>query len=49
MENHEHQHMHDSGIPHTHIHENQKAVLNRLSRAIGHLEKVKSKRQTISS
>ena len=41
MENHEHQHMHDSGIPHTHIHENQKAVLNRLSRAIGHLEKVK--------
>lgn len=41
MENHEHQHMHDPGIPHTHIHENQKAVLNRLSRAIGHLEKVK--------
>ena len=41
MKNHEHQHMHDSGIPHTHIHENQKAVLNRLSRAIGHLEKVK--------
>ena len=41
MENHEHQHMHDSGIPHTHIHENQKAVLNRRSRAIGHLEKVK--------
>ena len=24
-----------------HIHENQKAVINRLSRAIGHLEKVK--------
>lgn len=41
MKNHEHQHMHDSGIPHTHIHGNQKAVLNRLSRAIGHLEKVK--------
>ena len=41
MEEHEHLHMHDSGIPHTHIHENQKAVLNRLSRAIGHLEKVK--------
>lgn len=41
MKNHEHQHMHDSGIPHTHIHENQKAVLNRLSHAIGHLEKVK--------
>lgn len=41
MEEYAHQHMHDSGIPHTHIHENQKAVLNRLSRAIGHLEKVK--------
>lgn len=41
MEEHEHLHMHDSGIPHAHIHENQKAVLNRLSRAIGHLEKVK--------
>ena len=26
---------------HPHIHENQKAVVNRLSRAIGHLEKVK--------
>lgn len=46
MENHEHQHMHDSGMPHTHIHENQKAVLNRLSRAIGHLEKVKRMVQT---
>lgn len=43
MEEWEHQHMHELGIPHTHahIHENQKAVLNRLSRAIGHLEKVK--------
>ena len=26
---------------HGHIHENQKAVVNRLARAIGHLEKVK--------
>ena len=26
---------------HPHVHENQKAVINRLSRAIGHLEKVK--------
>lgn len=26
---------------HGHVHENQKAVLNRLARAIGHLEKVK--------
>ena len=41
MEEQAHRHMHESGIPHTHIHENQKAVLNRLSRAIGHLEKVK--------
>ena len=31
--------MHDSANPH--VHENQKAVVNRLSRAIGHLEKVK--------
>ena len=43
MEEPTHQHMHELGIPHTHahVHENQKAVLNRLSRAIGHLEKVK--------
>ena len=26
---------------HIHLHENQKAVVNRLSRALGHLEKVK--------
>ena len=26
---------------HAHIHENQKAVINRLARAIGHLNKVK--------
>ena len=26
---------------HSHIHENQKAVVNRLARAIGHLNKVK--------
>ena len=32
-------HMHLQG--HGHIHENQKAVVNRLARAIGHLEKVK--------
>ena len=31
------------GISHVHgyIHENQRAIINRLSRAIGHLEKVK--------
>ena len=39
--NHEHFHMHTQGIAHGHIHENQKAVINRLARAIGHLEKVK--------
>ncbi len=42
---HDHAHLHAQGIPHTHahghVHENQKAVINRLSRAIGHLEKVK--------
>ena len=41
----EHAYLHAHGIAHTHghnhVHENQKAVLNRLSRAIGHLEKVK--------
>ena len=38
-----HIHSHADGTPHTHahIHENQRAVVNRLARAIGHLEKVK--------
>ena len=41
---HEHEHSHDGngehehGHAHTHTHANTKAVLNRLSRAIGHLE-----------
>ena len=41
--NHAHAYLHAHGIPHSHghVHENQKAVINRLSRAIGHLEKVK--------
>ena len=38
---HSHGSMHSHGTGHGHIHENQKAVVNRLSRAIGHLEKVK--------
>lgn len=44
---HTHIHAHDNEkIPHshgthTHTHENTKAVLNRLSRAIGHLESIK--------
>ena len=36
---HEHTHMHARGTGH--VHENQKAVVNRLARAIGHLDKVK--------
>ena len=36
-----HNHTHDHSAPHGHVHENQKAVTNRLARAIGHLEKVK--------
>ena len=38
---HEHLHSHGNAHSHGHVHENQKAVINRLSRAIGHLEKVK--------
>ena len=40
---HDHAYLHAHGIAHSqgHVHENQKAVVNRLSRAIGHLEKVK--------
>ena len=34
-------HCHTHAHPHPHTHENQKAVINRLARAIGHLEKVK--------
>ena len=34
-------HGHYQSHSHGHVHENQKAVINRLSRAIGHLEKVK--------
>ncbi len=39
----DHAYCHAHGIPHSHghVHENQKAVVNRLARAIGHLEKVK--------
>lgn len=44
---HEHDHDHGAGAdhthdhPHVHSHTHTKAVLNRLSRAIGHLESVK--------
>lgn len=40
---HDHAYLHAHGIAHSHnhVHANQKAVVNRLARAIGHLEKVK--------
>ncbi len=38
---HEHTHGHTHDHPHPHRHENTPAVLNRLSRAIGHLESVR--------
>ena len=41
MQNHTHSHARAMAHEHGHVHENQKAVINRLSRAIGHLEKVK--------
>ena len=40
-ETHNHAHGHDGGHAHDHTHTQTKAVLNRLSRAIGHLESVK--------
>lgn len=39
--NHEHGHSHEHAHGHGHTHANTKAVLNRLSRAIGHLESIK--------
>ena len=38
---HAHEQLHQAGIPHTHPHEQTKAVLNRLSRTIGHLQAVR--------
>lgn len=38
---HEHDHTHPHTHSHGHVHENQKSVVNRLARAIGHLESVK--------
>mgnify|MGYP004680314041 CR=1 FL=1 len=38
---HDHTHPHDHAGGHGHVHANTKAVLNRLARAIGHLESVK--------
>ncbi len=39
---HEHDHTHGHGHGHTHSHEHTRAVVNRLARAIGHLERVKA-------
>lgn len=36
-----HSHEHEHGHGHTHSHTHTKAVINRLSRAIGHLESIK--------
>lgn len=45
LEPHSHEHSHEDGHAHghghTHTHQNTKAVLNRLSRAIGHMESIK--------
>lgn len=38
---HDHAHCHSHARGHTHSHQHTKAVLNRLSRAIGHLERVR--------
>ena len=38
---HSHDHEHSHGHSHGHVHTNTKAVLNRLSRAFGHLESIK--------
>ena len=41
QQTHSHPHDHDHPHPHTHSHTQTKAVLNRLSRAQGHLESVR--------
>lgn len=37
-----HSHTHDGGFSHSHTHTNTKTVINRMNRAIGHMEAVKS-------
>ena len=37
----QHSHSHEHGHTHTHSHEHTKSVINRISRAIGHLEAIK--------
>lgn len=45
-EPHDHDYLHAHGIPHSHgahphVHENTKAVVNRMARIIGHMESIK--------
>lgn len=42
MDNHVHDHDHNHNHTHTHTHENKKAVLNRMSRIIGHMQSIKT-------
>ena len=41
-EEHTHEHPHPHADGHPHHHENTRAVLNRMSRAIGHMESIKA-------
>ena len=41
-EEHTHEHPHSHADGHPHHHENTRAVLNRISRAIGHMESIKT-------
>ena len=41
-EEHKHEHPHSHADGHPHHHENTRAVLNRMSRAIGHMESIKT-------
>lgn len=42
LHEHEHEHGHKHEHGHGHIHKNKKAVLNRMSRIIGHMQSVKN-------
>ena len=41
-EEHTHEHPHSHADGHPHHHENTRAILNRMSRAIGHMESIKT-------
>jgi len=42
VHDHDHNHNHKHNHTHTHTHENKKAVLNRMSRIIGHMQSIKT-------